>query len=51
MSQLRLGISACLLGENARDNGQHKRDPFLVDTLGEWCRHPHPTELKLRHHT
>jgi uncharacterized protein YbbK (DUF523 family) len=35
----RLGISACLLGERVRFDGGHKRDPFLVETLGpfvEW---------------
>jgi len=35
----RLGISTCLLGEAVRYDGGHKRDPFLVDTLGafvEW---------------
>jgi len=36
---IRLGISACLLGERVRFDGAHKRDPFLVETLGsfvEW---------------
>lgn len=33
---LRLGISACLLGEPVRYNGGHKRDRFLSDTLGPW---------------
>jgi len=36
---LRLGISACLLGEEVRWDAGHKRDPFLNDTLGpfvEW---------------
>ncbi len=36
---MRLGISTCLLGDNVRHDGGHKRDPFLVDTLGafvEW---------------
>ena len=31
---IRLGISACLLGERVRFDGGHKRDPFLVETLG-----------------
>jgi uncharacterized protein YbbK (DUF523 family) len=31
---VRLGVSACLLGENVRYDGGHKRDPFLVETLG-----------------
>jgi uncharacterized protein YbgA (DUF1722 family)/uncharacterized protein YbbK (DUF523 family) len=33
---LRLGISACLLGQNVRYDGGHKRDSFLVDTLGRF---------------
>ena len=36
---IRLGISSCLLGEAVRYDGSHKRDPFLVQTLGpmvEW---------------
>jgi uncharacterized protein YbgA (DUF1722 family)/uncharacterized protein YbbK (DUF523 family) len=34
--RIRLGISACLLGENVRFDGGHKRDPFLVETLGQF---------------
>jgi uncharacterized protein YbgA (DUF1722 family)/uncharacterized protein YbbK (DUF523 family) len=37
--KIRLGVSACLLGERVRYDGGHKRDAFLVDTLGplvEW---------------
>ncbi|MCY4599925.1 MAG: DUF523 and DUF1722 domain-containing protein [Acidobacteria bacterium] len=36
---LRIGISSCLLGEEVRYDGGHKRDRFLVQTLGplvEW---------------
>src|SRR5213593_4287122 len=36
---VRLGVSACLLGQAVRYDGGHKRDSFLVDTLGrfvEW---------------
>jgi len=36
---LRVGISACLLGERVRWDGGHKRDAFLADVLGkhvEW---------------
>jgi uncharacterized protein YbgA (DUF1722 family)/uncharacterized protein YbbK (DUF523 family) len=33
---LRLGISACLLGENVRYDGGHRRDPFLVNDLGRY---------------
>ncbi len=32
--KLRLGISACLLGENVRYDGGHKLDRFLRDVLG-----------------
>lgn len=44
----RLGISSCLLGRKVRYDGQHKRDPFLVETLGplvEWV--PVCPELEL----
>jgi len=36
---IRVGISACLLGEEVRFDGGHKRDRFLTDTFGrfvEW---------------
>ena len=36
---LRIGISSCLLGQQVRFDGGHKRDAFLVDTFGpfvEW---------------
>lgn len=39
LTPLRIGISSCLLGETVRYDGGHKRDRFLVDTLGgyvEW---------------
>ncbi len=39
LSPIRLGISACLLGEKVRYDGGHKYDSFLVKTLGahvEW---------------
>jgi uncharacterized protein YbgA (DUF1722 family) len=32
--RIRLGISACLLGEPVRFDGGHKRDSFLVESLG-----------------
>jgi uncharacterized protein YbgA (DUF1722 family)/uncharacterized protein YbbK (DUF523 family) len=38
---IRIGISACLLGDQVRFDGGHKRDQFLTDTLGrfvEWIR-------------
>ena len=37
--RVRLGVSACLLGERVRYDGGHKRDAFLTDVLGphvEW---------------
>ncbi len=35
-SELRIGVSACLLGEAVRYDGGHKLDAFLVDTLGRF---------------
>jgi lipocalin/uncharacterized protein YbbK (DUF523 family)/ligand-binding SRPBCC domain-containing protein len=34
--RIRLGISACLLGKLVRFDGGHKRDPFLVESLGQF---------------
>jgi uncharacterized protein YbgA (DUF1722 family)/uncharacterized protein YbbK (DUF523 family) len=34
MEKIKLGISACLLGEEVRYDGGHKLDRFLRDTLG-----------------
>ncbi len=37
----RIGISACLLGDEVRFDGGHKREPFLTDVLGphvNWIR-------------
>ncbi len=31
---IRIGTSACLLGQNVRFDGGHKRDAYLVDALG-----------------
>lgn len=36
MNTPRIGISACLLGESVRYDGQHKLDVFLRDTLGKY---------------
>ena len=36
MDKIRLGISACLLGERVRYDGQHKLDRYIVGTLGEF---------------
>jgi uncharacterized protein YbgA (DUF1722 family)/uncharacterized protein YbbK (DUF523 family) len=35
LTAIRLGISACLLGEQVRFDGGHKRDRFLTDELGK----------------
>jgi uncharacterized protein YbgA (DUF1722 family)/uncharacterized protein YbbK (DUF523 family) len=40
-ANVRLLVSACLLGDRVRYDGQHKYDPFLVTMLGpfvEWVR-------------
>jgi uncharacterized protein YbbK (DUF523 family) len=34
-SPIRIGISACLLGEQVRFDGGHKRDAYIVSTLGQ----------------
>ncbi len=34
--RLRIGISACLLGEKVRFDGGHKQDRYLTQTLGEY---------------
>jgi uncharacterized protein YbgA (DUF1722 family)/uncharacterized protein YbbK (DUF523 family) len=33
---IRLGVSTCLMGEHVRYDGGHKRDRFLINTLGEF---------------
>ena len=35
-NKIRLGISTCLLGENVRYDGGHKRDRFIIETLGQF---------------
>lgn len=35
-TKLKLGVSACLLGENVRYDGGHKLDRFIRDTLGRY---------------
>ena len=34
MSPIKLGISACLVGEKVRYDGGHRWDRFISDTLG-----------------
>jgi uncharacterized protein YbbK (DUF523 family)/uncharacterized protein YbgA (DUF1722 family) len=36
MRKIRIGVSACLLGEPVRYDGQHKHDHFITDTLGRY---------------
>jgi uncharacterized protein YbgA (DUF1722 family)/uncharacterized protein YbbK (DUF523 family) len=36
MPKLRLGISACLLGQPVRFDGGHQQDRFITDTLGKY---------------
>jgi uncharacterized protein YbgA (DUF1722 family)/uncharacterized protein YbbK (DUF523 family) len=37
--KIRLGISACLLGQNVRYDGGHKLDRYLTDTLGQYVEY------------
>jgi uncharacterized protein YbbK (DUF523 family) len=40
-NRLRVGISSCLLGDEVRFDGGHKRDPLVIDLFGqcvEWIR-------------
>lgn len=37
--KIRLGVSACLLGQRVRYDGGHKRDRFLTDTLGQYVEY------------
>jgi uncharacterized protein YbgA (DUF1722 family)/uncharacterized protein YbbK (DUF523 family) len=39
MEKIKLGISACLVGENVRYDGGHKLDRFLTDTLGQYVEY------------
>lgn len=36
MKKIRMGVSACLMGEKVRYDGQHKLDRYLTDTLSKW---------------
>ena len=41
MKRLRIGISSCLLGDEVRFDGGHKRDASLIEALDpdvEWVR-------------
>ena len=39
MEKIRLGISACLLGQNVRYDGGHSHDRFLTETLGQYVEY------------
>jgi uncharacterized protein YbbK (DUF523 family) len=39
MGKIKLGISACLLGEKVRYDGGHKLDLFLKDALGKYVEY------------
>ena len=50
MKRVRIGISSCLLGDEVRFDGGHKRDALLIDTLDpyvEWVRVCPEVELGL----
>ncbi|MGD8338778.1 MAG: DUF523 domain-containing protein, partial [Desulfobacterales bacterium] len=34
--RIKIGVSACLLGENVRWNGGHARDRFITDILSQY---------------
>jgi uncharacterized protein YbgA (DUF1722 family)/uncharacterized protein YbbK (DUF523 family) len=34
--RIKIGVSACLLGQNVRYNGGHSRDPFITDMLSHF---------------
>ena len=36
MEKIRMGVSACLLGESVRYDGGHARDRYVTDTLGQY---------------
>jgi len=35
-SIIKVGVSACLLGEKVRYDGGHKHDRYITDTLGRF---------------
>ncbi len=39
MEKIKLGVSACLLGETVRYDGGHKLDRFLTNTLGQFVEY------------
>ncbi|MGR8935588.1 MAG: YbgA family protein [Gammaproteobacteria bacterium] len=48
MSKIPIGISSCLLGENVRYDGGHKRDAYIVGTLSDYFEfHPFCPEMAI----
>ena len=39
MDRIRLGVSACLLGQSVRWDGNHARDAFVADVLGPYVEY------------
>ena len=37
--KIKIGISACLLGQPVRYDGGHQRDRYLIDTLGQYMEY------------
>ncbi len=45
---IRVGVSACLLGQRVRYDGGHKADPFMIETLGRYvCWVPVCPEMEI----
>ncbi len=38
-TSLKLGISACLMGQKVRYDGRHKLEPFLKNTMGQYVEY------------
>ena len=36
MTEMRLGVSACLMGDEVRYDGGHRRDPYVMDVLARY---------------
>ena len=48
VSPIRVGVSACLLGQQVRYDGGHKADPFIIETLGRYfCWVPVCPEMEI----
>jgi uncharacterized protein YbgA (DUF1722 family) len=46
-TRVRIGISSCLLGENVRFDGGHKKDEFLTSHFGRYRRDLFPLIMPL----